>query len=581
MTDFDWRKAAPFGFFLAFILALVVRTVNAGVLPLTMFEANWAVPAMQAAAGDTPMLGSQPAYTAITTLSFFALGDSNLTARLAGILMGASLVWLPYFLRRQIGLLAAVIIAFGLAFDPFLVAYSRLAGGPMLAVGFVLWGLIAWQRRSTVATGILGGLALLSGPAFLQAALVLLGATLVARILPGNQAPVLAETPGDRKIDWQLLVVTLAATVLLAGSVFTLLPQGLGAFANSFPDYLQTWWQPSGVPALRIFLAFLIYQPLVVLFGLVRGIRLRSRMDALDRFLLAWLLVALLLVVIRVGRQPYDLVWAVIPLWVLAGRELAALLERGAESRIVAAAETALVFILLLVSWLNLASILNSGDTRRWLLMPVLLLVGVVATILIGLGWSSKDVRLGLVWGLLLGLGLFVLGETLAVLQPRSDQAYELWQVQSLPGSVQNLEKSLADLSEWSTGRRDSLDVQVVDTDPSLLWSLRNFPNASFSTDGVATGLPGAVITDQQAQEPQLAGEYRGQSFDWELSPGFEGVLPPDWLRWLVFRQAPLSTRQIALWARGDVFPGGVLFAEPVQEPPTEEEVVPVVPERP
>lgn len=581
MNNFDWRNYALFGFIIAFVLALVVRLANADALPLSSFEAVRAVPAYEIAAGGAPMVGSQAAYNSLTGLSFFALGASNLTARLAGILLGASLVWVPYVFRRQLGLLAALVIAFGLALDPFLVAYSRLAGGPMIAVSFSLWALVAWIQQSGAAAGVLAGLAMLSGPAFFQGALSLAGAQLVARTLPGNATPILLDSVEERKLDGRITLIILVITLLLAGSLFALLPQGLGAFANSIPEYLQSWWNASGVPALRVFLALVLYQPLALLFGLLRGVRLRSQMDAMDRFLFAWLLVALLLIVIRVGRQPYDLVWAVLPLWGLAGRELQVQLQKRPESWIVAAVQGALIFVLMLVGWLNLAAIVNSGDMRRWLLEPLLLLVGVIATVLIGLGWSREDVNRGLVWGLLFGLGLFVVGEMLAVIQPRTGQVYELWQVESAPGMVQNLETTVGDLSEWATGRRDSLEIQVVGQEASFRWSLRTFMNASFSDSGVASGLPGAVITEQQAEQPQLAGEYRGQRFEWEFSPAFENVLPPDWLRWLVYRQAPLSARQISLWARGDIFPGGVLFSDTTEEPISADEEELFIPELP
>lgn len=268
-------------------------------------------------------------------------------------------------------------------------------------------------------------------------------------------------------------------------------------------------------------------------------------------------------------------------MWILAGRELQAQFQRRPESWIVTVAEAVLVFILLLVGWLNLAAISQTGDLRRWLLQPLLLLVGVIATILIGLGWSKADVRQGLAWGMLFGLGLFIFGELLAVIQPRSGQVFELWQVQSKPGMVNNFEMTLGDLSEWATGRRDSLEIQVTEQDNSLRWALRNFVNTGFPDSGIPTGLPGAVVTDQQAEQPRLAGEYRGQSFEWEYVPDFQAIVPPDWLRWLVYRQAPVSAREITVWARGDIFPGGMLFREPAAEPVSEGEEDLFVPELP
>jgi hypothetical protein len=43
------------------------------------------------------------------------------------------------------------------------------------------------------------------------------------------------------------------------------------------------------------------------------------------------------------------------------------------------------------------------------------------------------------------------------------------------------------------------------------------------------------------------------------MTPGWEGALPDNWPRWLVFRDAPQETRNIVLWARVDLFPGGII----------------------
>ena len=52
---------------------------------------------------------------------------------------------------------------------------------------------------------------------------------------------------------------------------------------------------------------------------------------------------------------------------------------------------------------------------------------------------------------------------------------------------------------------------------------------------------------------------YRGQDFILDVSPGWNQVLPYDWIGWLAYRQAPLVQKQVIVWARTDLFPGGVL----------------------
>jgi hypothetical protein len=67
------------------------------------------------------------------------------------------------------------------------------------------------------------------------------------------------------------------------------------------------------------------------------------------------------------------------------------------------------------------------------------------------------------------------------------------------------------------------------------------------------------IINRDDQPEPNLSIGYRGQDFAWWISPAWEGPLPDNWPMWLVFRDAPQHTSNIVLWARGDLFPGGIL----------------------
>jgi hypothetical protein len=54
---------------------------------------------------------------------------------------------------------------------------------------------------------------------------------------------------------------------------------------------------------------------------------------------------------------------------------------------------------------------------------------------------------------------------------------------------------------------------------------------------------------------------YLGQDFIFQVFPGWTQVLPNDLIRWLAYREAPLVQNQVILWARTDLFPGGILEA--------------------
>ena len=107
----------------------------------------------------------------------------------------------------------------------------------------------------------------------------------------------------------------------------------------------------------------------------------------------------------------------------------------------------------------------------------------------------------------------------------------------------------------YPPGLRDEIDVLVTVESPSLRWALRDFPRARFVPGLAANEAPSVVITLKNQETPVLAQAYRGQDFNWRVYPGWEGPLPPNAPAWLAFRQAPLLSEQVVLWARIDLFP--------------------------
>jgi hypothetical protein len=109
-------------------------------------------------------LGPQPGYFLPTSLIFFIFGSSDFTARIIPALAGSLLVLVPFILRDRLPGKSAVILAFFLAVEPGLLAMSRTAGSPILAVSFTLLALSLWLTRHPRWAGFFGALALLSGP---------------------------------------------------------------------------------------------------------------------------------------------------------------------------------------------------------------------------------------------------------------------------------------------------------------------------------------------------------------------------------------------------------------------------------
>jgi hypothetical protein len=278
-----------------------------------------------------------------------------------------------------------------------------------------------------------------------------------------------------------------------------------------------------------------------------------------------WVVIAIILPVIYAGRQVSDLSWALVPLWALAALEIGRSFLGGEErdTYLVAGALAVLLSIFAVIGWFNFLAI-GRFQTNILLYAAIIVgafLLGLVAVLLVLTAFPSKGANsaasLGMAWSLCLMLGLFMLAGSWGMSIVRQNGAQELWSDTPTPGNVDQFKQTLSDLSTWNTGFRDQLEVVDMTGSPAMQWVLRDFSFARSESSLASTESPPVVITLKEAEEPQLVQQYRGQDFVWHLSHGWQGVLPPEFIKWLAFRQAPLSQGQIILWARSDIFPGG------------------------
>ena len=570
-------------YLLAFGLALFLRLFHLGAAPLSDAEATWALQALEIARGGQPLLGAQPGYILLTGLAFGVLSATGFLARLLPAVAGSLLVLLPILLRPWLGETprlrwSGLILAFGLAVDPGLVVLSRTAGSQMPALAFSLLALVLFARRQMIAAGIAAGLALLSGPALLHGALILalswgayrLMVQLLQR-LPREEASEhvrLLELPPIERPALRNGLLALGGTIFFAGLLFLRFPGGLGALASTLPEYLRGWVEPSGIPALRLPAALGVYQTLVVVLALIAAWRAwwhlldGGRRERLAAGLSLWVLIGLLVAMLYLARQSGDLAWALVPLWGLAALELARHLP-GIEHRsirLVAAGLATLLCILAVVMWVNLLNIgrYQVNTSLYWIILFGALLLGAVSTLLVAAGWSTLSARMGVVWATTVVLGVILLSATWGAAYVRPHSALELWSTSPAVGQADLLVRTLTDLSRRSTGHDTEIEIVLLDDSPALQWALRQFPNLRTASLLAATDAPPVVIAAQTAQTPSLAQAYRGQDLVWRIRPAWEMALPPNFTAWLAFRQAPLTTEQLILWARGDLFPGGL-----------------------
>jgi len=571
----------------AILLAIFLRFLSLGQAPLSESEASWALQALEAArpSGLTSQvaIGPQSAYIFLTALLFRLFGDTNFMARFFPALAGVALVFIPLLMREKIGRRAAVIAAFGLAFDPGLVAVARQAGGPMLALGCGLAALALWFNRRPLLAGILAGIALLSGPAIFHGLLSLglggFAAWGMWRHSRGSPAIFVAAPAAEAEPGYSPRLKTLLAgalTILVLGTCFLRYPQGLAAWINSLVVYFSGWATPSGTGAIKTIAALIIYQPIALLFailGIIRWAIQKSPPKTAPTYLaLSWFGASLILILAYPARQVSGLVWALTPLWLMAAWELEnylpARLPRQ-SSDLPAWLHAGLVLILSGLFFYTLVStagipaegVISPQVTRLALLLGILSL-GALTSILVALGWSADASRLGTAWGILAAGSIYMASVLWGAVFLRPNSPLELWGNPPGSGQVELMSNTVDTLSKWNAGLANSLEVVSLVDSPALRWVLRDYPQARFINSLAESEQPATVLTRVDQTNSRWAAAYRGQDFVWWAYPGWEGALPDDLVDWLAFREAPLQSEKIILWARSDLFPGGFVTTE-------------------
>ncbi len=566
-------------YFLAFLLALGLRFIGLGAVPLTDKEAEFALQALALAKGQHPLLGAQPGYILLTSIPFYLFEGTNFLARLIPAMAGSLLVFAPYFFfdNRLLSPLSpeggenspfplrgkarmGVIAAFLIAIAPGLVAVSRQANGTMLAVTFGVFAWIAWQETHSQLAGIFAGIALLGGASVWMGLLIAsLTWALAQNLLPTDESETEtditeASEPQERSRaeDAKVAAKFTGGTLLLVGSLFFLSPNGLSAFAASFAVFLQGWRYPSGVPFFHMLVGLLTYYPLALLFGMIASVRGIIQRERTSLTLSLWALVALLLVIFYPSRQISDLLWAALPLWILSAHEISKHLRLPNFDRNETFGVFALTVLLLSFAWLNMAGAGSPGAllSNRLALLGGALLLLIISLVLIAIGWSLETATLGSVWGSVFMLGLYTLSMAWGASGLRTPKGSELWDNASRVTQTGLLQDTVDSILTWSQqiAKTPTITVYGVDS-PALLWALRNH-NVDVVT-ALNLDTTSELVITPQAEQVELVSAYRGQDFVWRQVPNWQTTV---WPRWIAIREVPTQSEQIILWARNDLF---------------------------
>jgi hypothetical protein len=562
-----------------FVLALGLRLSSLGAFPLNDAESGEALWAAEGTPEDSVFwpreadnAASSAVYQTATWMAFQAFGGGAAVARVFPALVGAFVVVPPWLLRRRLGLLSALITSFLLAVSPTMLATSRAADGASAAMVAVTLGgaalLLAldeqWSPKKAnaiFAASLAVGLA--AGPAFFVGLVGLAPAILLARRLAAGAWSGAAWDRLRPLLPRAIGIGVLGAVVLAVAAGF--LPRGMTALAEGLRVWLLGWIGPGEMHALSPVVILLIYEPLILIFGVIGAVAAGRTRAPLNLGAGLWVACALLVAILYPARSGAVVAWVVLPLAALAGQSLAREAERfrALAAPWQAAGVAGLVLLLFLYVGVQLSAYASGIGPGLSPLVPQArlavaggaLIVTTLALVLIGLGWSWDIARSGAAAAgavLLLWVTLSS-GWRLNYVRLRLG-ASELWSSSAPAYGVPRLAATIDSLSVAVRGVRDDipLAIESAHPPPSLLWVVRAHPRFATSDSGVAESPP-IVLEPWTELAPQLPADYLGQTVVLRETNGFTGLLPPDFLRWWWRREVPAVEDRWLLLVRSDV----------------------------
>jgi hypothetical protein len=550
-------------FGLAFLLAILFRFVLLGQPSLGDHEASNAIQALLSSDGRQVNIGGQPGYVALSSFLFFVFNTSDFAARFWPALFGSCLIMVPLLFRKYFGQTTTLILAFVLAIDPGLISISRFADGTMIVVAATLTAVGFYLAKEPILCGIFFGIGVIAGPDFYPLAISLGIALIFIQIK--NPADDASEDAISSKPAWRWGYCILAGiiTAILISTQFFVRTNGISGIGSALVDYLNSWKQIGDVTlptflTLFVFIQFPIF--LLGVWGLLRGLLSKQ---PLTHFLGLWWGIGVVLLIVNPSRSASTLAWVSIPLLGLAAIQITNIVEKiKFPSKIVGLAQMAATISLIIFALLNFINLVNFPEADTLLLrnrligiiLPIVLLI--ILTLLLAWGWNTDSAKNGLLVGFAVLIVAYMIGSAWKTAGWTGKPAFELWRVGETIVGDELLLKPTTDLSRWSNGQANRIDIGIVGIDsPSLLWALRDFEKITSENVIPVNTTPSVVITSTDFEFTSQS-IYRGQGILWSVRPDINQMKLRDWVKWTLFRTTPLLKSEIILWARNDLFKG-------------------------
>lgn len=553
---------------LLLLAAALARLVNLGHLPLSDAEAQQALAVWRYWQPETAVFTpGSPAYFSLTSwfTQLFGFGDGLM--RLIPALFGLGLIYLPWLLRHRLGTHGALVTAVLLTISPLNNVTARTAGGDSIAMFALLLLFIAFIRyQETAASRWLNtlfaalGLGLTSSALFYSGFITLLLAWLIHSRL-GLSLFVAGWQVRPTETNWRKGTAVCAIVFVLLSSFFLLLPGGIGASARLVGEWFQQFGGPRSLDPL---LAFVRYEPVLVILGIVGMGWAIWRNQPLALLAVYWLSSSLILLLLQRSFMNNALLLT-LPAALLIGIMANAAWRRRWDwfSTISMLAGLGGLFILLVnVARLGRTAQQNPQETSLYLLVILIAILFAGLVLYFVASEDSTAVSQGILLAILGFFAFYQWGTGWWLAQQAANDPRERWVSSGTDLAIRELDETVRTLSRQLANSDTQLEIATTLDVPTLNWYLRDYAQLQPLETLPLSPTQQVIITEENLESP-LAGSYTGTDFAIRLSE----PLPPaeqsptavyDTFRWWFFHEAnaTIPIERAVVWVRADLFAG-------------------------
>ncbi|GJM42368.1 MAG: hypothetical protein DHS20C20_26500 [Ardenticatenaceae bacterium] len=553
---------------LVLLAAAIIRFANLSQLPLSDAEATQALAVWQFWQPGTAVLApGSPAYFSLTSLltQLFGFGDGVM--RLIPAVFGVGIVYLPWLLRHRLGTRGALVTAVLLAISPLNSIVSRAAGGDSIAMFALLLLFIAFIRyQETAATRWLNtlfvalALGLTSSAVFYSGFITLLLAWFIHARL-GLSLFVAGWHVQPTETNWRRGTAVGAVVFILLSSFFLLLPNGLGASARLLGEWFQ-WF--GGTVTLDPLLAFVRYEPALIVIGIVAILWAIFRSQPLALFAVYWFSSSLILLLLQRQFMANGLLLT-LPAALLVGIMANAVWRRRwdwASGSAALAGLTGAFILLVNLARLGRAVQANPQDGRLHLLIILVTIIFVGLVYYFVATEDSTAVSQGFLLVVLSFFLVYQWGTGWWLGQHGANDPRERWVSNGTDMAMHELSDTVRIISRQLANSDTQLEIATTLDVPALTWYLRDYTRLELLNALPLIPSQQLIITPENGESP-LATGYTGTDFTLRLLEPIPPTAPSetavyDTFRWWFFHEstAIVPVERAIIWVRADLITG-------------------------